>query len=191
METKVAGIYIRVSTEDQAREGHSLDEQEDRLKKLCDYKQYQIYKVYVDAGISAKDTNRPQFQAMMKDMKKGRINLIIAYKLDRITRSVQDLEKLVEEIEIYQCGLECAVEEINTSNANGRFFIRMLTVLSQLEIERTSERTKVGLTGAIKKGNIPGKTPLGYKREGRKLVIDESTAPIVRKIFELLKSIMN
>ncbi|MDD4623758.1 MAG: recombinase family protein [Bacilli bacterium] len=191
METKVAGIYIRVSTEDQAREGHSLDEQEDRLKKLCDYKQYQIYKVYVDAGISAKDTNRPQFQAMMKDMKKGRINLIIAYKLDRITRSVQDLEKLVEEIEIYQCGLECAVEEINTSNANGRFFIRMLTVLSQLEIERTSERTKVGLTGAIKKGNIPGKTPLGYKREGRKLVIDETTAPIVRKIFELYTSGMS
>lgn len=191
METKVAGIYIRVSTEDQAREGHSLDEQEDRLKKLCDYKQYQIYKVYVDAGISAKDTNRPQFQAMMKDMKKGRINLIIAYKLDRITRSVQDLEKLVEEIEIYQCGLECAVEEINTSNANGRFFIRMLTVLSQLEIERTSERTKVGLTGAIKKGNIPGKTPLGYKREGRKLVIDEATAPIVRKIFELYTSGMS
>lgn len=78
METKVAGIYIRVSTEDQAREGHSLDEQEDRLKKLCDYKQYQIYKVYVDAGISAKDTNRPQFQAMMKDMqqeKKQQIHL--------------------------------------------------------------------------------------------------------------------
>jgi DNA invertase Pin-like site-specific DNA recombinase len=185
MEEKIAGIYIRVSTEDQAREGHSLDEQEDRLRKLCDYKKYQIYKVYVDAGISAKDTNRPQFQAMMKDMKKGKINVIIAYKLDRITRSVQDLEKLVEEIEIYQCGLECAVEEINTSNANGRFFIRMLTVLSQLEIERTSERTKVGLTGAIKKGNIPGKTPLGFKREGRKLVIDETTAPIVRKIFEL------
>ncbi len=65
---KIAGIYIRVSTEDQAREGHSLGEQEDRLKKLCEYKEYSVFKLYMDAGISAKDTNRPQFQAMMKDM---------------------------------------------------------------------------------------------------------------------------
>ncbi|MDD2446015.1 MAG: recombinase family protein [Clostridia bacterium] len=181
---RIAGIYIRVSTEDQAREGHSLGEQEDRLKKLCEYKEYTVFKIYMDAGISAKDTNRPQFQAMMRDMKKGNINIIVAYKLDRLTRSIQDLEKLVYELEKYDCGLECAVEEINTSNANGRFFIRMLTVLSQLEIERCSERTKVGVEGAVKKGHYLGKAPLGYKKEDKKLIIDEETAPIIRRIFE-------
>ena len=101
-EKKIAGVYIRVSTEDQAREGHSLGEQEERLRKLCEYKEYNIYKIYMDAGISAKDTNRPQFQAMMKDMKKGNINLIVAYKLDRLTRSIQDLEKLVSELEKFE-----------------------------------------------------------------------------------------
>lgn len=92
----VAGIYIRVSTEDQAREGFSLGEQKEKLETLCKYKGYDVYKVYKDAGISAKDiTHRPQFQQMLEDMKAGKINYIVAYKLDRVTRSVKDLETLV------------------------------------------------------------------------------------------------
>lgn len=84
-EKKVAGIYIRVSTEDQAREGFSLGEQEEKLRQLCKYKNFEIFKVYKDAGISAKDMkHRPAFQEMMEDMKKGLINYIVAYKLDRI-----------------------------------------------------------------------------------------------------------
>ena len=145
------GIYCRVSTQDQVREGFSLSEQEERLRKLCDYKEYEIIDVYIDEGISAKDTNRPHFQRMLNDVKNGRINRIVAYKLDRVTRSIKDLEELVQFLETYNCSLECAVEEINTSNANGRFFVRMLTVLSQLEIERCSERTIVGIDGALKK----------------------------------------
>ena len=89
---KMAGIYIRVSTEDQVREGFSLGEQEEKLKQLCKYKDFEIYKVYKDAGISAKDMeHRPQFQKMLEDMKAGKINYIVAYKLDRVTRSVRDL----------------------------------------------------------------------------------------------------
>ena len=96
----VAGIYIRVSTEDQAREGFSLGEQKEKLEALCKYKGYEVYKVYKDAGISAKDiTHRPQFQAMLEDMKAGKINYIVAYKLDRVTRSVKDLETLISTLE--------------------------------------------------------------------------------------------
>ena len=96
-ERKVAGIYIRVSTEDQAREGFSLGEQEEKLKQLCEYKDYKIYKVYKDAGLSAKDMeHRPAFQQMLEDIRAGKINYIIAYKLDRVTRSVRDLEVLAE-----------------------------------------------------------------------------------------------
>ena len=99
-ERKVAGIYIRVSTEDQAREGFSLGEQEEKLKQLCEYKDYKIYKVYKDAGISAKDMeHRPAFQQMLEDMRADKINYIIAYKLDRVTRSVRDLEVLISDLE--------------------------------------------------------------------------------------------
>ena len=186
-ERKVAGIYIRVSTEDQAREGFSLGEQEEKLKQLCDYKGYEVYKVYCDAGISAKDMeHRPKFQEMLKDMKDGKINYIVAYKLDRVTRSVRDLEELISQLEKYNTYLVCDRDDVNTSTANGRFFVRMLTVLSQLEIEIVSERTKFGLNGAIKSGHLPGQVALGFKKDGnRKTIIDPATAPIVKRVFDL------
>ena len=186
-EKKIAGIYIRVSTEDQAREGFSLGEQEEKLRQLCKYKDFEIYKIYKDAGISAKDMkNRPAFQEMLEDMKLGNLNYIVAYKLDRVTRSVRDLEILISTLEQYHCYLICDRDDVNTSTANGRFFVRMLTVLSQLEIEIVSERTKFGLNGAIKAGHIPGKCPLGYYRDKDKtLKIDNTTKDVVLRIFEL------
>lgn len=183
----IAGIYPRVSTEDQSRFGHSLDEQEDRLKKLCEFKDYEIYKVYREEGVSAKDTNRPKFKEMIQDMKDGKINKIVVYKLDRLTRSIQDLENICKMLEEYNCDLESVAEEINTGNANGKFFIRMLTILAQLEIERTSERTKFGLIGAAKKGHISGQPALGYtkKDKSKKLVIDELESDVVKRIFSM------
>ena len=155
-ERKVAGIYIRVSREDQAREGFSLGEQKEKLLQLCKFKEYEVFKVYEDAGISAKDmAHRPAFQEMLADMKKGKINYITAYKLDRLTRSVRDLEELIAVLEKHNTYLVCDRDDVNTSTANGRFFVRMLTVLSQLEIEIVSERTKFGLNGAIKSGHLP------------------------------------
>ncbi len=186
-ERKVAGVYIRVSTEDQAREGFSLGEQEEKLLQLCKFKELEVYKVYKDAGISAKDMeHRPQFQEMLKDMKEGKLNYIVAYKLDRITRSVRDLEELISVLEQYNCFLLCDRDDVNTSTANGRFFVRMLTVLSQLEIEIVSERTKFGLNGAIKSGHIPGQRPFGYKSaEDKRMVIDNATRRHVEKIFDM------
>ena len=186
-ERKIAGIYIRVSTEDQAREGFSLGEQEEKLRQLCNYKEYEVYKVYCDAGISAKDMeHRPKFQEMLQDMRDGKINYIVAYKLDRVTRSVRDLEELITQLEKYNTYLVCDRDDVNTSTANGRFFVRMLTVLSQLEIEIVSERTKFGMVGAIKSGHLPGIKPLGYKNDStRKTIIDSTTAPIIKRVFEL------
>ena len=186
-ERKIAGVYIRVSTEDQAREGFSLGEQEEKLLQLCKFKELEVYKVYKDAGISAKDMeHRPQFQEMLKDMKEGKLNYIVAYKLDRITRSVRDLEELISVLEQYNCFLLCDRDDVNTSTANGRFFVRMLTVLSQLEIEIVSERTKFGLNGAIKSGHIPGQRPFGYKSaDDKRMVIDNATRPYVEKIFDM------
>ncbi len=186
-ERKVAGIYIRVSTEDQAREGFSLGEQKEKLLQLCKFKEYEVFKVYEDAGISAKDMeHRPAFKEMLADMKEGKINYIVAYKLDRVTRSVRDLEELISQLEQYNTYLVCDRDDVNTSTANGRFFVRMLTVLSQLEIEIVSERTKFGLNGAIKSGHLPGTIPLGYKKDNnKKTVIDETTKDIVIRIFNM------
>ena len=184
-EKKIAGLYIRVSTEDQAREGFSLPEQEKRLRAMCEYKGYEIYKLYKDAGISAKDMNRPAFEELLQDIREKKCNTIVVLKLDRLTRSVYDMEFIMKFLEENDAYLDCANEEINTTNSSGKMVARLLTTVSQNEIERTSERTKVGLAGAIKEGHIPGKNPLGYKRDGKKLVIDPLTKDIVKRIYDL------
>lgn len=185
-EKKIAGIYIRVSTEDQAREGFSLPEQEKRLRAMCEYKNYEIYKVYKDAGISAKTGNhRPAFEELKDDIKNKKCNTIVVLKLDRLTRSVYDWENIMKFLEENNAYLDCANDDINTTNANGRMVARLLTTVSQNEIERTSERTKIGLAGAIKVGNIPNKAPFGYKHVNKKLVIDPLTKDEVIRIFNL------
>lgn len=182
---KSAGIYIRVSTFDQAREGFSLREQEERLKEFCKFKRYNIYKVYQDAGISAKNDKRPAYQEMIEDVKKGNINVIVALKLDRLTRSVYDIEKLIKFVNDYECDIDCMADESNTTTSNGRMVMRIMTSVSQNEIEKCSERTKFGMAGAIKNGHIPNRTGLGFKRENKKLVPDPLTKDIIVRIFDL------
>ena len=79
---KICGLYMRVSTEDQAREGFSLGEQEEKLREFCKFKRYEIFKVYKDAGTSAKSDKRPAYQEMLEDIKSKNINVIVAFKLD-------------------------------------------------------------------------------------------------------------
>ena len=185
-EKKKCGLYMRVSTEDQAREGFSLPEQKERLEAFCKFKGYEIIDYYEDAGISAKTGNhRPEFERLKYDIKAKRINTIIALKLDRITRSIYDWENLMTFLDENNAYLDCVNDEINTTSANGKMISRLLMSVSQNEIERTSERTKVGLAGAIKQGHIPHKEPLGYKREDKKLVIDYSTKNVVIRIFDM------
>ena len=183
---KVCGLYMRVSTEDQAREGFSLPEQKERLEAYCKFKGFVIKDYYTDAGISAKTGNyRPEFERLKEDIKSKKINTIIALKQDRITRSIFDWEELMRFLEENDAYLDCVNDDINTTNANGKMVSRILMSVSQQEIERTSERTKVGLAGAIKQGHIPHQAPLGYKHDNKKLVIDHLTRDVVIRIFEL------
>lgn len=185
-EKKVAGLYIRVSTEDQAREGFSLPEQEKRLRAMCEYKNYEVYDVYEERGISAKTGNyRPEFERLLQDVRDKKVNTIVVLKLDRLTRSVADWEKILTFLEENDAYLDCANDEINTTNANGKMISRILTSVSQQEIESTSERTKIGLAGAIKVGHIPHQAPLGYKHENKKLVVDYATKDVVIRIFNM------
>ena len=184
-EKKIAGIYVRVSTEEQSREGFSLKEQEERLKEFCNFKRYEIYKIYKDAGISAKNDKRPAYQEMMSDVKSKNINVIVAFKLDRLTRSVYDIEKLMKTVNDYECDIDCMADESNTTTSNGRMVMRIMTSVSQNEIEKCSERTKFGMVGAIKSGHIPNRTPLGFKRIDKKLVPDLITKDVIVRVFDL------
>ena len=181
-----AGIYIRVSTEDQAREGFSLPEQEKRLRELCEENHIEIYRIYKDAGISAKKGNkRPAFEELLQDIKEKKCNTIVALKLDRVTRSIFDWENLMDFLNKNDAYIVCANDEVDTTNANGKLLTRLLISVSQNEIERTSERTKFGMAGAIKAGHIPGVTPLGYNRVDKKLVINPIDKEVIERIFNM------
>lgn len=196
-EKKIVAIYTRVSTTDQAREGHSLEEQEKRLRAMCEANNYKVYKVYTDAGISGKSAeNRPAYQQMLKDMKKGKFNLIVAFKMDRLSRSIIDFEEFFNETKKYNCGVELLCEKIDTSGAAGMMFARVLGIFAQFERELIQERTLVGVESAVNKGHIGGKPPLGYKHKldgsGKHKLkeweIDKDEAEIVKEIFELCAS---
>lgn len=184
-EKKIAGIYKRVSTLDQKREGFSLPEQEEKLREFCKFKGYEIYKVYEDAEISAKNDKRPAYQEMLQDIKDKKINVIVAFKLDRLTRSVYDIEKLMKFVNDNDCDIDCMADESNTTTSNGRMVMRIMTSVSQNEIEKCSERTKFGMVGAIKSGHIPNRSPLGFTRDNKKLVPDPLTKDIVVRVFDL------
>ncbi len=184
-EKKIAGIYKRVSTLDQKRDGFSLPEQEEKLREFCKSKGYEIYKVYADEGISAKDDKRPAYQQMIQDIKDKKINVIVAFKLDRLTRSVFDIEKLMKFVNDNDCDIDCMADESNTTTSNGRMVMRIMTSVSQNEIEKCSERTKFGLVGAIKAGHIPGPLPLGYQRIDKKMIPDPLTKDIIVRLYDL------
>ena len=149
--------------------GFSLTEQRERLERFCELKDYEIIDYYEDAGISAKTGNhRAEFEKLKSDIKSKRINTIVALKLDRITRSIYDWENLMTFLDENNAYLDCVNDEINTTTANGKMISRLLMSVSQNEIERTSERTKVGMAGAIKNGHIPHVAPLGYKHKDKK-----------------------
>ena len=127
--------------------------------------------------------DRPAFNELLEDIKSKKVNTIVALKLDRVTRSIYDWEFIMKFLEENEAYIDCANDEVNTTTANGKMISRLLMSVSQNEIERTSERTKMGLVGAIKEGHIPMKNLTGYKRVNKKLVPDEETKDVVIDIF--------
>ncbi len=189
MKKIIVAIYIRVSTKKQVEEGYSLDAQLEILKKFCESNGYILFKVYADEGKSGKDTNRPAFQEMMKDMKAGLFNKILVTKLDRISRSLIDLENLIKDLQKNDCGFESASEKIDTNSAMGLMFIRLLGIFAQFERERISERIFDAFETMVNENKpISGSQPMGYKIENGAVVIDKEKEPMVREIFDLYEN---
>ena len=159
---KRAGIYIRVSTEHQVDKS-SLKTQEERLRAYCQQMGYKIAKVYRDAGLSAKDTNRPALAELMQDIKAGGIDFVLVTKLDRITRSLRDLFQLMDFFITNEVDFVSISESIDTKTAMGRFFFQLLGLLAQLEREVTAERVATDMRHRAEKGRWTGGiVPYGY-----------------------------
>ncbi|MGF9826753.1 recombinase family protein, partial [Brevibacillus agri] len=128
-------VYMRVSTEDQAREGFSIPAQREKLLAYVHSQGWEVAAIYADEGISAKDTNRPALKRLLRDIREGNIDVVLVYRLDRLTRSVLDLYRLLQEFEKYDVRFKSCTEVYDTTTAIGRLFITLVAALAQWERE--------------------------------------------------------
>lgn len=177
-------LYVRVSTSDQYLKGYSVPEQTDRLTKYCESQGWTVFKVYTDAGFTGTNMRRPALQDLISDIK--RIDKVVVYKLDRLSRSQRDTLTLIEDIFIpNNTDLVSMNESFDTSTPFGRFMIGILSTFAQLEKNQISERMTMGKYARAKEGKWHGGlAPLGYKYEDGQLIVDEYVARQIREIYD-------
>ena len=183
-------IYVRVSTEEQAQEGFSIRAQEQKLKDYTKIKDWSIYKVYADEGISGKNIEeRPAINEMIEDIKKGEIKNVLVFKIDRLTRSTADLIYLIELFNKHNCAFNSLMESIDTQSPAGRMFIKIIGIFAEFERENIIERAKLGFERKVKEGYTlcSRVASYGYDRKAGVKVqtINENEARIVREIFDM------
>ena len=180
-------IYCRVSTEEQATEGFSIHAQKDKLTKYAESNDWDIVDYYVDDGISGKNlTERPEVSRLIEDVKKGRIKNVLIYKLDRLTRSVKDLIYLIELFDKNNCTFNSQTEKIDTSNAVGRMFVKIIGIFAEFERESLAERVTFGYEQKTKEGNYTncnGVFGYDYIVGKGKLKLNKNEALYVKKIY--------
>ena len=187
----MVACYARVSTSEQAENGHSIDEQKERLQKYCESFGWTVFEMYVDAGFSGSNTDRPALQKLIRDVKDHKVDKVLVYKLDRLSRSQKDTLELIEDIFLSnKCDFISMSENFDTSSPFGRAMIGILSVFAQLEREQIKERMSMGKTGRAKKGGYHGGgyLPVGYDYKDGQLVINEYEAMQVRELHELFQS---
>jgi len=186
----ITAIYVRVSTEEQAKEGYSIRAQIDKLKSYILIKDWSFYKVYADEGISGKNiTDRPAMNELIADIKAGRVNNVLVYKIDRLTRSTRDLIDLTEVFKEHNCTFNSLMESIDTQTASGRMFLKIIGIFAEFERENIIERITLACEKKVKEGYTLGNftTSYGYDREkGEKVqVINPAEAEIVKEIYAM------
>ena len=182
------GIYIRVSTTEQATEGYSVGEQTDRLRKYADAMKWDVYKIYTDGGFSGSNMDRPALQSLIKDVTNKLVDKVLVYKLDRLSRSQKDTLYLIEDVFLANdCDFVSMNENFDTSTPFGRAMIGILAVFSQLEREQIRERMSMGLEARAKQGKFHGSavSPIGYDYIDGELVVNEYEAMQIKRAFDL------
>jgi site-specific DNA recombinase len=186
---KIAALYLRVSTEDQAKEGYSLEVQRETLEAFAKREGFEVYQVYSDDGISGATTNRPALAALMADAKGGKFGLVLVAKLDRFSRNLRDMLNLVEELCSYGVGFKSAGEPFDTTTSAGKMMFQQLGSFAEFERNRIAERVFPGMLKGAMQGHWLGSrfAPYGYtyNKAAKMLEVVESEAEIVRLIFAL------
>ncbi len=183
------GIYIRVSTAEQANEGYSIEGQKDKLTSYCNIRDWSIYDYYIDGGFTGTNMDRPQLKRLLLDISERKLDTVLVYKLDRLSRKQGDIIHLVEEIFIpNDINFVSILENFDTSTPFGRAMIGILAVFAQLERDSIVERTKMGKERRAKSGKYSGgPAPIGYRVDNGRLVVDEYEALQVKEVFNLYK----
>lgn len=168
-ESKRAVGYVRVSTEEQAREGLSLEAQRARIAAWCGVSGYELVAVHSDEGLSGKRADtRPGLQAALADTSDGAA--LVVYSLSRVSRSTRDMLAIADQLERAGADLVSLTEKIDTTGAAGRMVFRMLAVLNEFERDQVAERTRSALAHKKSKGEATGRIPRGCRIEGKRLV---------------------
>ncbi|HFD1902041.1 TPA: recombinase family protein [Clostridium perfringens] len=192
---KLIAIYCRVSTEEQSENGYSIDEQERLLEEWCKKMGYVIYKCYSDRGISGKNIkDRPALKELLSDAKAGKFDMVISWKINRVSRKLEDVLKIVNLLEKNNITFKSYSEPFETDTPAGRMQFQMMALIGEFERGTIAQNVKMGMIAKAKSGNWCGGRVLGYdlvpnnspeeEKEGKnKLKINEKEAEIVRFIF--------
>ncbi|MEM6414323.1 MAG: recombinase family protein [Pseudomonadota bacterium] len=184
-------IYTRKSTEEGLDQAfNSLDAQREACENYILSQKAEGWRRvktrYDDGGLSGGNMDRPALQALMRDIDDGKVDIVIVYKVDRLTRSLADFAKLVERFDVHDVSFVSVTQQFNTSNSMGRLTLNVLLSFAQFEREVGAERVRDKIAASRKKGIwTGGKPPLGYDNIDKKLVVNKAEAAIVSEIFRL------
>jgi site-specific DNA recombinase len=178
-----AAIYIRVSTEEQAEVGYSLEAQQDRLVAYCEAQGWDVAGIYADRGHTGRKINtRIEYKRMMAE--RNMWDNILVLKMDRIHRNSKNFMIMMEDLERWDKKFTSMQEELDTSTSIGRFVVDMIQRIAQLESEQIGERTYMGMAQKAESGGLLGfNPPYGYRIKDNDLVIKEGESEVVQEIF--------
>lgn len=188
MNERHLALYVRVSTEEQAVSGHSLREQEEQLVEYARSHGFPRYELYCDDGYSGKSLNRPAMERLRADIRAGNVLGVVTTRIDRLTRSVADFARLVEEMNLHGVFYRSTRQNFEISTAMGRLVAQMLSVIAEFEREMIAERVHENLLAMAQRGELATKPPFGYRLANGRLTPDPREARWVREGARLLLS---
>jgi DNA invertase Pin-like site-specific DNA recombinase len=185
---KRAVIYTRVSTEDQARDGFSLEAQRIRLGAYCEAKGWTLIDCYIDDGYSGRSSDRPAYARMMSE--KDRWDVMVVLKMDRIHRNSKNFTIMMDQLRGWEKEFASTQESFDTTTAMGRFVMDIIQRIAQLESEQIGERVKVGMTQKARSGAgyLGFNIPFGYVYQSGELLVHPAEAPVVERIFSMYRT---
>ncbi|PEO46719.1 resolvase [Bacillus sp. AFS026049] len=186
VEDRHIALYCRVSTDEQAREGISLNEQQERMKAYCRAMGWgDNFLLFIDDGYSAKNLDRPKLTKLLDEVEKGTISKVLITKLDRLSRKLKDLLNLIDIFNDHKVSFISIGESFDTNTSPGRLTLQVLGAVAEFERERIRERVVENMQHAAKNGKWLTQSPYGYDLLDKELVINEKESQIVKEVFDL------